>query len=28
MALALFLGKAIGADVKSLAEMWSRVGES
>lgn len=27
MALALFLGKAIGADVKSLAEMWSEVGE-
>lgn len=27
MALALFLGKAIGADVKSLAEMWSKVGE-
>jgi Fe-S-cluster containining protein len=27
MALALFLGKAIGADVKSLSEMWSEVGE-
>ncbi len=27
MALALFLSKAIGADVKSLAEMWSEVGE-
>jgi Fe-S-cluster containining protein len=27
MALALFLGKAIGADVKSLAEMWSEMGE-
>lgn len=27
MAIALFLGKAIGADVKSLAEMWSEVGE-
>lgn len=27
MALALFLGKAIGADVKALAEMWSEVGE-
>ena len=27
MALALFLGKSIGADVKALAEMWSEVGE-
>lgn len=27
MALALFLGKAIGADVKSLSELWSEVGE-
>jgi Fe-S-cluster containining protein len=27
MALALFLGKSIGADVTSLAEMWSEVGK-
>jgi len=28
MAIALFLGKSIGADVKALAEMWSEVGDS